>query len=469
MSHNNLRERFAIFAGNTGGIETWLVAGAPAVVFETLARIDQAPITRATLNQLLLLSHEAAMSEGFFRYYWETVPPPGAHPYDVRKIPGYRSTDAAGVISSIDQLYWGLYRFYVDCLLFHGTMRIGYRQMRAMAHDELAAYFKKRCVDHGALTARGAALPLSLIPKDERYLISEMACKSFEPRPEVASTDMLDHLRQEYEAARAQGIQRLAVKELISGGRTQRNAARQGEFAFSAAEFQDEEISSVEQLLEKYRMYKQRFDRARAAALKNTELYLSSINDLDVYVATSMRSRNDFRNMADRCDDIFDGGEVRGLNLRYFDPTLSAATGHEDKGLIECLMVKSAKALIYIAGDKESYGKDAETAMALSLGKPVIFLCDDESKSRFYRDVHPLSRLIHFESGVAVGAIVTENVRHVPVLLRRIFTNDMEYEIRKPKPHYFQLVEKLTGSIVRIQTDNTLLKETFWNQYHNPV
>lgn len=466
---DELRARFEIFAGNTGGIETWLTASAPPVVFETLGRIDDAPITRATLNQLLLLSHEAAMSEGFFRYYWETVPASGAHPYDVRKIPGFDGARAPGLIASIDQLYWGLYRFYVDCLLFHGTMRIGYRHMRAMGHDEIAAYFKKRCVDKAALGARGPALPLGVIPKDERYLISEMACKSFEPRPEVASTDMLDHLRQEYEAARAQGVQRLMVKELIAGGRTKRNTARQGEFAFSAAEFQDEEISSVEQLLDKYRTYKGRFDRARAMALKNTELYLSSINDLDVYVATSMRSRSDFRLMADRCDEIFGSDDVHGLNLRYFDPTLSAASGHEDKGLIECLMVKSAKALIYIAGEKESYGKDAETAMALSLGKPVIFLCDDEAKSRFYRDVHPLSRLIHFDSGVAVGAIVTENVRHVPALLRRIFTNDMEYEIRKPKPHYFQLVEKLTGSIVRLQTDNALLKETFWNHYHNPV
>ena len=42
---------------------------------------------------------------------------------------------------------------------------------------------------------------------------------------------------------------------------------------------------------------------------------------------------------------------------------MSAARGHEDKGLIECLMVKCAKVLIYTEGEKESYGKDAEAAM----------------------------------------------------------------------------------------------------------
>ncbi len=94
---------------------------------------------------------------------------------------------------------------------------------------------------------------------------------------------------------------------------------------------------------------------------------------------------------------------------RYFDPTLSAAGGHEDKGLIECLMVKCAKVLVYSAGEKESYGKDAEAAMALSLGKPVIFYCDQELRREVLsRDVHPLSRLIEFDTGIAVGAMVTD-------------------------------------------------------------
>ncbi len=109
------------------------------------------------------------------------------------------------------------------------------------------------------------------------------------------------------------------------------------------------------------------------------------------------------------------------MNLRYFDPTLSAAAGHEDKGLIECLMVKCANVLVYSAGEKESYGKDAEAAMALSLGKPVIFYCDQQQRSRFYRDVHPLSRLIEFETGIAVGVMVTDKLEEVSALLHRIF------------------------------------------------
>jgi hypothetical protein len=181
-----------------------------------------------------------------------------------------------------------------------------------------------------------------------------------------------------------------------------------------------------------------------------------------------MRTRDDFRRMADLTENIFGYKKLKPLNLRYFDPTLSAAQGHEDKGLIECLMVKQCKALIYIAGEKDSYGKCAEAAMALSLGKPVIFLCDRAERLRFYRDVHPLSRLIEFDTGVAVGAFATDKSEQVSELLYRIFSNSMEYDLEKTDAGYLRLRERLTDSVVRIQTNDVLLSETFWNHYHRP-
>src|SRR5581483_11928813 len=169
--------------------------------------------------------------------------------------------------------------------------------------------------------------------------------------------------------------------------------------------------------------------------------------------------------MADATSKIFTNATLVPLHLRYFDPTLSAARGHEDKGLIECLMVKCAKVLVYCEGEKESYGKDAEAAMALSLGKPVIFYCDHGVKTAFYRDVHPLSRLIDFRSGVAVGAIVSDDVEEVAELVRRLVENKMEYRLEQHqnRPNFLKLIERLTGSVVRLQTDDSLIRETFWN------
>src|SRR6266478_7414562 len=88
------------------------------------------------------------------------------------------------------------------------------------------------------------------------------------------------------------------------------------------------------------------------------------------------------------------------------------------------------------------------------------------SVADFYREVHPLSRLIEFETGVAVGAMVTDRLEDVSELLYRIFRNRMVYRLEHPKPGFLRLKESLTNSVVRLQTNDALLTETFWNHYH---
>lgn len=71
-----------------------------------------------------------------------------------------------------------------------------------------------------------------------------------------------------------------------------------------------------------------------------------------------------------------------------------------------------------------------------------------------------------FKSGVPVGAIVTSKQEDVRELLVRIFENRMEYQIDQEKPGHLRLREESTGSVVRLQTSDALLRETFWNYYH---
>jgi hypothetical protein len=138
--------------------------------------------------------------------------------------------------------------------------------------------------------------------------------------------------------------------------------------------------------------------------------------------------------MATTCEKIFRSPVLSKYNLRYFDPTLSAAGYHEDKGIIECLTVRTAKVLLYFAQHKESLGKVSEYAMGLTLGKPVIVLCPDDVRGfelyQFYRDAHPLMRLVEFETGTVNGAMVTRSVDDVITLLERIFSNSMEMILR---------------------------------------
>jgi hypothetical protein len=464
-SKSEILADFALFSVPTGGIGSWLTAKTHDDVFARLGKVDDEPLPAVQLNQLLVLAHEAPIGDGYFRYYW--LQAPEAHPYDVRKVPGFSENwlKSEGVIASLPQLKWGLYRLYVDALLYFGNVRTAFRSLRDLSLAEIETFFSSKRFDTEAIKRRGPALPLKIIAKDNRYLISEMACKSYGESAGIDG-DLREALLQAYKAYSVAGSSSPTIRQLLENKVPKAFLVRQHEFIFSADEVLDETVTSESNLSEKYQRIASKFLDARQAALDNTRYYLSMLTDLDVYVATSMRSREDFRSMADTCQSIFADPRLKELNLRYFDPTLSAAGGHEDKGLVECLMVKCAKMLVYCAGEKESYGKDAEAAMALSLGKPVIFYGEREQRHRFYRDVHPLSRLIEFETGVAVGAMVTDNLQDVSELIYRMFENRMVYALEQPKPGFLRLKDTLTDSVVRLQTNDQLLTETFWNHYH---
>lgn len=455
-----------LFSLTTGGLGSWLTEATDDEVFKRFMYVEEEPITKVQLNQLLAFGHEAPVSDDFFRYYW--LSRPDEHPYDVTKIPGFQESWAqCSAITSLAHLKWGLHRIFTDGLLWFGNVRTAYRQLRSLSTDELQRFFERHRFDTDLIKERGPALPLAGIAKDSRYLVSEMACKSYGDQPET-SGELKSALFAAFRTHQEKGGGSVTIRRLLEGDDVgDQFAGRQQEFIFSADDVLEEAVASEQELEAKYQDVAEKFFKAREAALKNTRFYLSMVGDLDVYVATSMRTRQDFREMATTCETIFSDPRLTELQLRYFDPTLSAAAGHEDKGLIECLMVKCAKVLVYCAGDRESYGKDAEAAMALSLGKPVIFYCDHERRHRFYRDVHPLSRLIEFETGVAVGAMVTDSTDEVTELLYRIFENRMEYELEQPKKDYLRLREKLTKSVVRLQTSDQMVSETFWNYYHN--
>ena len=81
-----------------------------------------------------------------------------------------------------------------------------------------------------------------------------------------------------------------------------------------------------------------------------------------------------------------------------------------------------------------------------------------------------MSRLIEFSTGVAVGAMVTDNREMVKTLISRLFENKMLYSLEQhpSRPGYLRLKEQLTDSVVRLQTNDRMLTETFWNHYNTP-
>jgi hypothetical protein len=443
-----------------------------AAIATGLDALKAGSLSWARLNQLLHRCSQAGMSEGCFRYYFLEVPL--THPYPVEKVlsaASYTPPQGVAEIASLEQAHWGFRRFIYDAMLYWGNFPQAYRDLRLLSFQEISAFYSEKRINEQRIATRGKVAGPNPIPQDHRYLISEMACKTYEAKGSLQDADHVRLALEGFRALKADGAQvtpeslRARTKALAEG----KNQQQLFELMFEDA---PRVLQSEDEIVALYSGQWNAFQKARADALENTRIYLSLCNDLDVYVATSMRTRDDFRGMASTCEQIFDSPTLTKYNVRYFDPTLSAAEHHEDKGIIECLMVKMAKVVLYFAQHKESLGKVSEYAMALSLGKPVIILCPDDPRGReiygFYRDSHPLTRLVEFKTGIVNGAMVTYKVDHVIGLLDRIFTNAMEYDLARKDgtDAYYLLRERLTGTTVRVVTDNKLLTEAFWNNWH---
>ncbi|HEX5719419.1 MAG TPA: hypothetical protein VF179_24880 [Thermoanaerobaculia bacterium] len=454
--------------GGTDELE--VLKGSQGVRFlERFMELPEEPLTITHINQFLHLSHQPGISEGFFRYYF--LERPSGHPYNLDAVLAETPDLHPSGIHSLEHLEWGVRRFIFDALLYFGDLSTAYSELAHLSFESLVGYFRSFAFNADAMKRRGPFMEFESIPIDDRYLIAELACKAYDLVGGQERSMVTEHLLEAYSGVPERKRGGITIRKLLEGP-ILKGQSPQDQLAlkFSVDEIVDDPISSEEDLADKVKLIAERFSRARERALANTNLYLSLANDMDIYVATSMRTRQDFREMASTCAHIFNDNKLRSYHLRYFDPTISACKGHEDKGIIECLMVKCSKVLVYFAGEKESFGKDSEAAMALSQGKPVIIVCPNTEagveRMRFFRDVHPLSRMIQMTTGVSVGAMITTSIDNVVTLLQRIFNNDMEYELEHDGNGHYRLREKLTQSVVRLQTGSKLLRETFWNYYH---
>jgi hypothetical protein len=459
-----LRAQLSPLFSGAGGIDSFISEKTMPLILEHLSEIEDRPLSHSELAQHFALSNLPEMSLGFFRYYWGPVG--DRHPYDVSCCGAYDpSWGVIDEIQSIEHFKFGWTRFYTDALLYFGDIERAFQELHGLDHDALESFFAQFLIATEDMKRRGRRVMVSDIPKDDRFLIAELACKTLEGDRPLA----LEELERAYLRLHPHGG-RIVLKELLDElerERGEREIPPRGDIEYAIDGFLDMEVESSEDLRAKLQTRIDDFTRARGIALQNTRLYLSMIREMDVYVATSMRTRQHFRGVADLCDEIFGSAALQELNIRYFDPTMSAASGHEDKGLIECLMVKSSKALVYSAGDRDSWGKDAEAAMALSLGKPVIFYCDEATRKHIFDNIHPLSRLVSFDRGLAVGVMVVSSQDAVTTLLERIFTNTMRYTIREhsaPGEH-LRLVEEVSGSTVRLQSADPILRQAINSTY----
>lgn len=266
-SKSQILDQFALFSVPTGRIGSWLTENTHPDVFERLGKMDDEPLPAVQLNQLFVLGHEAPVGDAFFRYYW--LEASEEHPYSVRYVPGF-SNDwlrSKGLILNLEHLRWGLYRLYIDGLLYFGNVRTAFRKLRDMSASQIATFFRLRRFDTDAIRRRGPSLPLKTIAKDSRYLISEMACKSYGDA-DGKNGDLRKVLVDAFKAHAAAGNPSPTIRELLQNRVPTTLQARQPEFIFSADEVLDEKVSSESDLSAKYEQIASKFAEARKAAYR---------------------------------------------------------------------------------------------------------------------------------------------------------------------------------------------------------
>jgi hypothetical protein len=220
----------------------------------------------------------------------------------------------------------------------------------------------------------------------------------------------------------------------------------------------------------KLREFEARWNTAVSAGLRNTQRYLAA-DQIDVYVATTMRDAADYQAQRDFIREVFGHPDVRDLNLRFFDPTLSYVESRIEKGLVESLMIKRAKVTIYSAGEKDSLGKDSELASTLAQGKPVIVFVPEggeslDKRATIFRTDHPLGLQVDVRTGVAHGIIVVRSPSQCARLLRKVLTRRLAYDQIEHEDGTYKLVESETKSVVRVVSDDEFLTHAFWTYFH---
>jgi hypothetical protein len=261
-------------------------------------------------NELLLLLNQDRVSRDFYDFFFG----PGR--------------------VTLENLRRGVTRFRGFAMLRFGNFRFAYKDLITKKAEGVLRALAPYTVPTNRLKEEfdqrrpSIALGLTEIPKDKTWLLGYVAKRLLED-----------------------DVERLKEREAAS----------------SSLEDQRE----VEMLGLKYGPLVEAREMLERAALKNTDIYLAW-DYMDVYVATSMRSRWEFEETYEFVAALFSSRALSRLKLRWFDPTQSLCRNRIDKGLVESLMLKRARCTVYMAQEIDSMGKDSELAATLAQGKPVV-------------------------------------------------------------------------------------------------
>lgn len=425
--------------------------------------------------------------------YWQL--PPASKEFFERYFPD--------VISSVQQFKTGLDKFIIEALWHFGDLERAYFSLCEISGIE--DYFNEHSFHVEELKER---LPWTLVEQidpAERGFLGYVSGQRPRQQQDLLGfaelvVEELEDNHKEYD-----GLASLEISEQILEKLSKLKPEIKGKIEefkklseiknldlFSATELENTK-AALSEFKEQISGTISKIERLKDIGKKNQEHYLRNIESIDVYVATSMRTDIEYLDMHRFVTETFNDTKVRSLNLRYFDPTLCYCDSRIDKGVIECLLVRSSKVTIYCAQEGDTFGKDSELAATMAQGKPVIVYVpipkitdpgiagiveenerqaalarkteELEKRAKTFKDFHPLGLQVGLYDGVARGVIVVRTPQECSNILYKILTNSLDVIISYEQ-HGLVLREKETNSVVRVMTGWGVLAHCFWNQFN---
>ncbi|HWU89439.1 MAG TPA: helix-turn-helix transcriptional regulator [Kofleriaceae bacterium] len=307
-----------------------------------------------TLNSALVFYAVPRMSQAFFRRYF-----------------------SGAAFQTLELFQKGVERFQSEAIRLFSTFGEAYRQMNvATKMDDLLAPLQKRSLDaYNDRTVWEGVGRIRPLPEDKLDFLGYISVAKYKSQKQRRET-LARYLRELATDIRRDGagaVDQLSEKRkrkidslLKEFSSTLMHTPLSGLFTPNAAELEAEASRILRDEKDETEM-----EAAQSQALSNLSQYLSA-DYIDVYVATSMRTRTDFIAVNRFVEKLFGHEQIAPLRLRYFNPTQSWIEDRVAKGLVEALMLKRAQVTLYMAQKADSFGKDSEASVALGQGKPVI-------------------------------------------------------------------------------------------------
>ena len=161
MNFDNIIKKFSQIMCEDDGICGFVSKRSSDYLKSRLCNIESMPITKVQFDQLLSLQNIKCVSDGFFRFYWLTRPDHFYKIEDIELDPNQAS------ILSLDQLFWGFNRLFIDCLYVFGNIQKGFEELADKSYDDLLMVFEKYKVNTEQIKSRGNTLKFNIIKKTD--------------------------------------------------------------------------------------------------------------------------------------------------------------------------------------------------------------------------------------------------------------------------------------------------------------